>query len=121
MVRTATWLDCVVGLEVLSIGRSAINREDCVLEICGSQMLVRVAIQGTWIWLSACGLDEAELEPLFNTGDGPAGWTTVRRFCQALERSGVKSLRGERPIQLGEVGSPDCFSSANRMRIDHGC
>jgi hypothetical protein len=55
-------------------------------------------------------LDGRKHEPqfLFNIGDGPTGWTTIRRFLQALERSGLKSLRS-RPIQLGEPGSPDCF------------
>jgi hypothetical protein len=109
MVNSAAWLDATVGMEVLSIGRSAIDREDCVLELCGSQMLVRVAIQGTWIWIAVGSLDEASSpEPLFNVADGPQGWTTVRAFVAALERSGIKSLR-ERPVQLGEVGSPDCF------------
>jgi hypothetical protein len=46
---------------------------------------------------------------LFNVGDGPAGWLTVSKFVQALERSGIKSLK-KRPIQLGEPGSPDCFA-----------
>ena len=34
---------------------------------------------------------------------------TVSKFVQALERRGLKSLK-ERPIQLGEPGSPDCFA-----------
>jgi hypothetical protein len=109
MVRTGAWLDCVAGLEVLSIGRSATDREDCVLELCGSQLLVRVAIQGGWIWVYASSLDQGEPpEFLFNVGGGPQGWTTVRAFVAALERSGIRSLR-ERPLQLGEVGSKDCF------------
>jgi hypothetical protein len=58
--------------------------------------------------VSGGSLDEAELQPIFNVGDGPAGWTTVRKFVQALERSGIKSLK-ERPISIGEVGSIDAF------------
>jgi len=109
MTRSALWLDMRFDMEVLSLGRSAIDKADCVLEIAGSQMLVRVAIQGTWIWVAVGSLDEASSpEPLFNVADGPQGWTTVRAFVAALERSGIKSLR-ERPVQLGEVGSPDCF------------
>ena len=109
MVRTGAWLDAVVGLEVLSIGRSAITRDDSAMELSGSQLLIRVALRGSWIWVSACSLDEAErLEFLFNTADGPEGWVLVRRFVAALERSGIKSVR-ERPLQLGEVGSDDCF------------
>jgi hypothetical protein len=54
-------------------------------------------------------MDGAERpELLFNTADGPAGWTTTRRFVAALERSGVTSLR-ERPVKIGVSGSPDCF------------
>lgn len=60
MVRSAAWLDAVAGLEVLSIGRSAITREDCAMELSGSQLLIRVALRGSWIWVSACGLDEPE-------------------------------------------------------------
>jgi len=109
MVRSAAWLDYTAGLEILGIGRSATDKEDCVLELCGSQMLVRVTIQGSWIWVYASSLDQGEPpEFLFNIGDGPTGWTTVRAFCAALERSGIKSLR-ERPIELGSPGSPDCF------------
>ena len=109
MVRTGAWCDVVLGMEVLSIGRSAIDREDRVLELCGSQLLVRIALLGGWVWIAANSLDEGEPpEPLFNVGDTEEGWLTVRRFCQALERSGITSLH-PRPVQLGEVGSKDCF------------
>jgi hypothetical protein len=108
LVRSAAWLDTVVGVEVLSIGRSALGKEDCAAELCGSQLLVRVTLQGGWIWVSACSLDQGEPpQPLFNVGDGPEGWVTLRRFVQALERSGVRSLK-QRPIKIGESG-PDSF------------
>ena len=108
MVRSAAWLDDRLGVEVLSIGRSPTGPEDCALELCGSQLLVRVTIQGGWIWVSACSLDQGEApEPLFNVGDGPQGWTDVRRFVQALERSGITSLK-QRPIRIGG-GGPDSF------------
>ena len=45
---------------------------------------------------------------IFNVGDTPSGWTTVRKFAEALERSGVKSLR-KRPVEIGEPGSPDSW------------
>jgi len=110
MVRSAAWLDCVVGLEVLSIGRSATDREDCVLELCGSQLLIRVALQGGWVWLAVCSLDEGEPpEPICNFSDTPQGWIDVRRLVAALERSGVRSLR-ERPIVIGQPGQPDSYS-----------
>ena len=112
MVRSAAWLDHRLGMEVLSIGRSATGPEDCALELCGTQLLVRVTLQGGWIWVSACSLDEGEPpQLLFNVGDGHEGWVTVRRFVMALERSGLCSLK-ERPIRIGEPGSPDAWTIA---------
>jgi hypothetical protein len=96
-------------MEVMSIGRSAESKDDCLMELSGRQLLVQVALRGGWVWVSACGLDEAASpELLFNVGDGASGWATVSKFVQALERSGRKSLQ-ERPIQLGTPGSRDCF------------
>ena len=105
MVRSAAWLDNRLGVEVLRIGRSATGPEDCALELCGSQLLVRVTIQGGWIWVHAGSLDEGEPpELLFNVGDGHEGWATVRKFVMALERSGVRSLK-ERPVHIGSEGA----------------
>jgi hypothetical protein len=63
----------------------------------------------SWIWVAACSMDEAADQPelLFNSGDGPAGWTDVRRFVLALERSGIRSPH-PRPIRIGESG-PDSY------------
>jgi hypothetical protein len=98
MVRTGAWLDYTAGMEVLSIGRSAIDKEDCVMELSGRSLFFRIALRGGWIWISATGMDEADQpELLFNIGDGPEGWIVVRRFCQALERSGITSLHPHRP------------------------
>ena len=108
MVHTAVWLDRTVGLEVLFIGRSAHAKEDCALEFLGCQLAVHITLRGGWVWLYACGLDEPEPEFIFNVGDGPQGWTTIRKFVQALERSGTKSLK-QRPIELGEPGSADSW------------
>ena len=109
MVRTAAWLDNRLGVEVLNIGRSATGPEDCALELCGSQLLVRVTIQGGWLWVNACSLDQGEApELLFNVGDGHQGWTDVRRFVMALERSGIRSLE-ERPIHIGNETGPDSW------------
>jgi hypothetical protein len=82
MVRSAAWLEHVCGTEVVSIGRSANAK--------------------------ACSMNEPEPQLIFNVGDTPSGWTTVRKFAQALERSGVKSVR-ERPVEIGEPGSPDSW------------
>jgi hypothetical protein len=105
LVRSAAWLDTVVGVEPLSIGRSPFGKDDCAAEFVGTQLLVHVALRGGWIWVSACGMDEADQpELLFNVADGVEGWVTVRRFIMALERSGIKSLK-ERPIRIGEGGA----------------
>ena len=110
MVNTAAWLDHTVGMEVLFIGRSATaaRGEDCALELSGRELAVRITLRGTWVWLYACGLDEPEPEFIFNAADGPEGWTTIRKFVQTLERSGIKSLKS-RPIELGEPGSADSW------------
>jgi hypothetical protein len=65
---------------------------------------------GRVLGFRVAGQDESsdQLQFLFNTGDGPSGWSVTRRFIQALERSGIQSLK-ERPISIGEVGSIDAF------------
>jgi hypothetical protein len=107
-VRTAAWCEHVLGAEEASLGRPACAKEDCVLELCGRALFYWIALRDGWIWVSVCELDGAAERPefLFNTGDGP-GWTNVRRLVQALERSGITSLK-ERPIHIGE-GGPDSF------------
>jgi hypothetical protein len=91
-------------MEVVSIGRSAIAKEDCAIGLAGRQLFVRITLRGGWVWLYACSMNEPEPQLIFNVGDTPSGWTTARKFAQALERSGVKSLR-ERPVEIGEPGS----------------
>jgi hypothetical protein len=110
MLRSALWLDLTCGLQVLSIGRvSGLERADCVMELNGSQLLVRVSLMGGWVWLSAVGLDEGEQpQPICNFGDTPEGWRDVCKLVQALERSGITSLK-ERPIHIGEGGTPDSY------------
>ena len=49
------------------------------------------------------------LDTLVTVGDCPDGWRTIARLVEALEQSGIKSLK-ERPIQLGEPGSSDCWA-----------
>ena len=108
MVRSALWLERTAGIEVLSLGRPALSLEDCVLELAGRQLLVRISLRGTWIWISAAGLDAGEAPELIcNFGDGPAGWTEARRLTLALERSGIRALH-PRPIKIGESG-PDSY------------
>ena len=109
MVRSALWLERTAGMEVLSLGRPALSLEDCVLEFAGRQLAVTVSLRGGWIWLSAGTLDTGEApEAICNFGDGPAGWTEVRKFVRALEISGIRSLH-PRPIHIGESG-PNAYT-----------
>ena len=108
MVHAACWFTDRLDIEVLSIGRSAHAVENCLLEIVGKWLAYRITLRGGWVWLYACSMNESEPQLIFNVGDTPSGWTTVRKFAQALERSGVKSLR-ERPVEIGEPGSPDSW------------
>jgi hypothetical protein len=109
MVRAAVWLDATVGLEILGIGRAATERADCTLEIAGSQLLIRISLQGGWIWISAGSLDEGEPpQPLFNLADTAQGWADVRKFVRALENSGLKSLQ-PRPLRIGAATGPNAW------------
>ena len=109
MVRAAVWLDDTRGMEILSIGRGGLDREDsCTLEMCGRQLSYAIVIDGGFIFVGAQSMDSIEpLELLFSIGDTTDGWRTVCRFVAALERSGIASLK-ERPIELGESG-PNSF------------
>jgi hypothetical protein len=110
LVRTALYLDTVCGLEILSIGRAALERSECSMEVVGTHLLMRLELRGSWVWLSACGLDEAGgPEPICNFGDGPKGWSNIRGFLATLERSGIKSLH-PRPIRIGAGGTPDSYT-----------
>ena len=108
MVRAAVWFDATVGLEVLGIGRAALERADCTMELVGSQLSIRISLLGGWIWLSAGSLDEGEPEAVCNFPDTPQGWAAVRKFVRALEISGIRSLH-PRPIHIGETG-PDAYT-----------
>ena len=94
MVDAAVWLDKVAGREILGIGRAAFDRADCTLEAAGRQLLMKVSLQGGWIWLSACGLDECEppqpdLQParhpggVGNRAQVSAGLRKLRRYIVA--------------------------------------
>ena len=73
LVRSADWCEHTLGTEVLSIGRPANAKEDCILEMTGRAFFYWIALKGTWVWVSVCPLDEATERPesLFNIGDGP--------------------------------------------------
>ena len=66
MVRTAAWCEDVLGAEVVSLGRGALAKEDCVLELCGRALYYWIAIRATWIWVAASSLDERTGIPAFS-------------------------------------------------------
>lgn len=104
-MRTCAWLDRNTTVEVLSIGKPALSKYDCVAEIVGTHLIVNVGLMGGWIWISAGSMDEGgEPQLRFNLGDTPENWVSVRKFLLCLERSGIKSLR-ERPIHIGSTGA----------------
>ena len=110
MVNSSLWLERVTGVETLSLGHSAFARNECEMELVGRSLSYWIGLRGGWVWLSVRELDNATDDPniFFNLGDTPTGWTTVRKFIAALERSGLTSLR-ERPIRLGAQEGPDSF------------
>jgi hypothetical protein len=105
MVHAAVWLDDVLGMEILSIGRGGLDRKDsCTLEVCGCHLAYSIVIDGGFIFVYAQPMDSAEpLELFFSIGDEAEGWRTVCRFVRAFERSGIRSLK-DRPIELGDIG-----------------
>ena len=112
MLKAGLWLDLTCGLHVLNIGRGALERADCTLELSGTQLSIRVSLMGGWVWVSAIGLDEGEQpEAICNFPDTSQGWRDVCKLVQALERSGVKSLH-PRPIHIGQSGSTDAYTIA---------
>ena len=109
MFWAAHWFESTVGLEVALIGREADDlTNDAVLELTGRWLSYRIALRGGWVWLSVCLMDAGEeWEKVFNVGDCSQGWTTMKSFVFALERSGFKSL--ERPLVVGTLASPNSW------------
>jgi hypothetical protein len=110
MVRAAVWLEIRGGLEVLNIGRGALDRQEtCTLDLFGRHLFYSVLLDGGFVFLSAQPMDCGDsLERLVAVGDGPEGRKTLCHLIVAFERSGIPSLT-PKPIQLGEPGSSDCF------------
>ena len=111
MVRAAVSLEDRAGLETLQIGRGGLEpKGSCTLEMFGRYLFYLMFLDGGFVAVSVQLMDSGDsLEKLMTVSDSSDGWRTVCRLVLALERSGLKSLK-ERPIQLGEPGSPDCFA-----------
>jgi hypothetical protein len=59
LVRSCAWLERNATVEVLSIGKPAVSKYDCIAEIVGTHLQMTVGLMGGWIWISAAGMDEA--------------------------------------------------------------
>lgn len=101
MVRCALWLDVQLGIEILGIGRGALDRVDsCTLECSGKHLTYFVVLDGGFIFLRVQVLDSCDpLDQLFSIGDTREGFETICKVIRALERNNVKSL--QRPIEAG--------------------
>jgi hypothetical protein len=111
MVNSSLWLERTTGVQTLSLGHSAFSRADAEMELSGASINYWCKLLGGWIWLSVREMDNASDTPdiWFNLPDGPEGWSTLRRFVAALERSGVKKL-SPKPIRIGSGEGENSFS-----------
>ena len=108
MISAGAWLEHALGMETLSIGRAAVDDEDCVLEIAGRWLCYRVALHGPEVRTAASLMDGiAPPETLLRSPDTEGGWDTTRRLIASLECNQVKSLA--RPIEVGQVGDPNAW------------
>ena len=100
-LRAGAWLELQLGMEVVSIGRSVEDREDCVLIAHGKYLGFRIGLYGDWIAVSLKVLDRADQDWDFilRVAEDQEGWKTIWQVIRALEREQVKSL--DRPIQAG--------------------
>jgi hypothetical protein len=110
MVRLAYWSERRLGCDVATIGRSGLDRRDtCTLQTSGRHLFYTLVLDGGFLFFYAQPMDTGDpFEHLVTVGDTQDGWNVVARLLQALEHSGITSLQ-PRPIQLGEVGDPNCF------------
>jgi hypothetical protein len=76
MVRCALFLEIQLDIEILGIGRGALDRKDsCTLEAAGKHLAYFVVLDGGYIFLRAQVLDDPcdALEELFSIGDSKKG------------------------------------------------
>jgi hypothetical protein len=78
MIYAGAWLEVTLGLETLSIGRKALDREGSfTLEMSGKHLCYFIKLDGTLVFLSAQLMDagdEPELfagQQLMDLRDGP--------------------------------------------------
>lgn len=79
------WAENELSMEVLSLSKSALQEDDCVMELCGQWLAYRVSLRGCFVSLHSHSMDRGE-EPilLLTVGDDQAGW---RIICPGSRKS----------------------------------
>ena len=90
MIQLGAWLENEHAMVVLTIGRSAVEAEDCVMEVCGQWLAFRVALVRDEVRLAAALMDTAGApQTLLRARDDTQGWDLVRRLIAALEAGAI--------------------------------
>jgi len=81
MIRTALWFENNLdATELISIGRSATDDADCVMEVAGRWLCYRIALHGVEVHLAAALMDAAAPpDLLLRDKDTAAGWGSGAR------------------------------------------
>jgi hypothetical protein len=95
LVRCALYLDVQLDIEIMSIGRGGLERENtCTLEACGRHLSYRIVLDNTYVFLYVQVLDSIDApEFIMSVGDCNAGWHNLCRLVRAFERNGIRSLQ----------------------------
>ncbi|MGA7394652.1 MAG: hypothetical protein WCC08_22525 [Terrimicrobiaceae bacterium] len=110
LVHFSAWFEDVLGTEKCFSGRGGLDPKcSWTLHLCGRKLFYSIVLDGGFVFVSVQPMDSGEpLETLLVVGDCSEHWRQVCRLIQALERSGIESLKS-RPIELGTPGSPDSW------------
>ena len=109
LVKLAVFLDDQCGMEILSIGREGLDREDsCTLVASGKWLEYQVKLDSTFVFLKLANLDSGkEPELILTVSDIDEQWRDLFRILRCFERDEIKSL--ERPIELNGGSGPSGF------------
>jgi hypothetical protein len=106
LVKLAVFLDDQCGMEILSIGREGLDRQDsCTLIAFGKWLCYHVILDNSFVFLKVSLMDQGnEPELILSVGDVDERWRELFKVIRALERDEIKSL--ERPIELSGGTGP---------------
>jgi hypothetical protein len=95
-METATLLVEECGMAVDFIGRRGFDRKGTfTLEASGKYLSYRLKLDGSYLFLTGCLLDEASWRELLVIGDTSQGRAMMRGVIIALENSKVRDLSKE--------------------------